>query len=113
MSQDGGAVGGEASEQAFRWGAIALFSGEVACLLYAVDRARAALTNGPFDPAVVISTARIEYFWRLGMCAFVGAACAILLGFLPARWMAGRLGVATWALPVVIASCVTLSIIWP
>ena len=43
-----------------------------AALFYALDRSYAALTNPPFDPVTVIATARIDYFWRMALSAFIG-----------------------------------------
>jgi len=43
-----------------------------ATLFYALDRAYAAATSPPFDPVGVIATARIDYFWRMALSAFIG-----------------------------------------
>lgn len=43
-----------------------------AVLFYALDRSHAAITNPPFDPVTVIATARIDYFWRMALSAFIG-----------------------------------------
>lgn len=43
-----------------------------ATLFYALDRAYAAITTPPFDPVTVIATARIDYFWRMALSAFIG-----------------------------------------
>jgi hypothetical protein len=43
-----------------------------ATLFYALDRAYAAATSPPFDPVSVIATARIDYFWRMALSAFIG-----------------------------------------
>jgi len=43
-----------------------------ATLFYALDRAYADITTPPFDPVTVIATARIDYFWRMALSAFIG-----------------------------------------
>lgn len=43
-----------------------------ATLFYALDRAYADITSPPFDPVSIIATARIDYFWRMALSAFIG-----------------------------------------
>ena len=43
-----------------------------AVLFYALDRGYKAATSPPFDPVGIIATARIDYFWRMALSAFIG-----------------------------------------
>jgi hypothetical protein len=43
-----------------------------ALLFYALDRGYKAATSPPFDPVGIIATARIDYFWRMALSAFIG-----------------------------------------
>lgn len=37
---------------------------------YALDRSRAAIMSPSIDPSLVIAGERIEYFWRVTICAY-------------------------------------------
>ena len=39
--------------------------------LYAVDRSRAAIFSPGPNPALVMASAKIEYFWRLSLCGWL------------------------------------------
>ena len=84
------------------------------CLFYAIDRTRAAIAMGAVDPTAIVATVRVEYFWRLGLSAFVASVAAI-----GGWWLASRLDpskalqATTRALIPVTLLCAALSVIWP
>ena len=43
-----------------------------ALLFYALDRAFQAATSPPVDPVTIVASARIDYFWRMALSAFIG-----------------------------------------
>ena len=43
-----------------------------AVLFYALDRSYKAATSPPVDPVTIVATARIDYFWRMALSAFIG-----------------------------------------
>jgi hypothetical protein len=43
-----------------------------AVLFYALDRAYKAANTPPVNPVNIIATARIDYFWRMALSAFIG-----------------------------------------
>ncbi|MFN3199169.1 MAG: hypothetical protein ACE366_12280 [Bradymonadia bacterium] len=55
----------------------ALAGALVGCLFYSLDRTRAAIDMGPVDPTAIMATVRVEYFWRLGLSAFISTVGAI------------------------------------
>jgi hypothetical protein len=59
-----------------RLAAACLAAALAACLFYAVDRSIAAIRN-PIDPRMIVATVRIEYFWRVGLSAFVASLVGI------------------------------------
>lgn len=48
---------------------------------YAVDRSRAAITSPGIDPALVIASERVEYFWRVSICGYLAPLVFVLLFF--------------------------------
>lgn len=53
------------AESLFVWALSAL-------LFYALDRAYKAANSPPVDPVTIVATARIDYFWRMALSAFIG-----------------------------------------
>lgn len=96
-----------------RWATASLAGALTACAVYAADRTLAALREPPVDPRAIIATARVDYFWRVGMAAFVGTIAALLV----VQVIRGDdVRVLTWvtrAAPFVIAACAVLSAAWP
>ncbi len=43
-----------------------------AVLFYALDRGYKAANTAPVNPVNIIATARIDYFWRMALSAFIG-----------------------------------------
>jgi len=95
-----------------RWAGGALCGALVACLVYAGDRTAAAIL-APVDPRVVVESARIDYFWRAGMSAFVGSLALLLFVQLTRGHEATALRWVTHAAPVVVGISVLLSVVWP
>lgn len=54
--------------------AAALASG----LYYALDLAIAHIRNGPPNPLSMTTSARIDYFWRIALSAFIGSVVGML-----------------------------------
>ena len=48
---------------------------------YALDRSRAKVFDPGPDPAMVIASTHIEYFWRLSICAWMAPVVAGVLWF--------------------------------
>jgi hypothetical protein len=85
----------------------------VACIFYAVDRSRAAIVHGPPDPLSITASTRIEYFWRIGLGAFLGGSTALGVWlYPPGDPKALTLSLARWTVPVTIG-CAIASFIWP
>lgn len=85
----------------------------VASLTYAIDRTVAALSGAMYDPLAAVASARIDYFWRMPMAAFVGSLAAFgwprLVGArapVGLRWLMRAL----WP---TVALCTLLSVLWP
>jgi hypothetical protein len=74
------------AERLFGWTAAALAAGLVASLYYMLDRSWAFLQEGPPEPLTMTASARIDYFWRIGLSAFIG----ITAGMLWQRALSGR-----------------------
>jgi uncharacterized BrkB/YihY/UPF0761 family membrane protein len=51
----------------------ALCAAAAAIVFYAVDRTRASIANGPFDPDGITGAMRIEYFWRMMLAGFIAS----------------------------------------
>lgn len=86
------------------------------CVFYGVDRTRAAWAMGDVDPTAIIATVRVEYFWRVGLSAFIASVAGI-----GGWWWLGRSAEAPetalrWlgrlTLPIV-GVCALLSVLWP
>ncbi len=96
-----------------RLGVAVLAGALAACLFYALDRTFAAVTGPPLDPRAIVTTTRVDYFWRAGLSAFV----ATLVG--SGAWALGPKRAAhglPWlrrAAPWVVAACASLSMNWP
>jgi len=85
----------------------------VACLFYAIDRSRAAIVHGPPDPLSITASTRIEYFWRMGIGAFLAASVGLGLWLYPPRDpQAWTLRLTRAAVPIAIL-CTIASFIWP
>lgn len=91
----------------------ALAAAEVAALLYAVDRTVAALRMGPIDPFAVVATARIDYFWRAGVSAFVASLVLLVWPHLARGREARAFGWTARALWPVAVVCGFLAFGWP
>lgn len=50
-----------------------VWAASAAIAFYAIDRTRAAIAHGPFDPDAMPSSLRIEYFWRMMMAGFIAS----------------------------------------
>lgn len=102
----------DASARALRWAGAFLTAALVSCLFYSLDRTRAALGGVEYDPTQIISTRRIDYFWRITLSGFLAAiAGAGWFRIVPEpraglRWL-------TRALIPVGVLCAVLSMIWP
>ncbi|TVQ97885.1 MAG: hypothetical protein EA398_14095 [Deltaproteobacteria bacterium] len=85
----------------------------VGCLFYGVDRTRAALTEDPYDPLLILESARIDYFWRIGISGFL--AVTVFLALLQWRGAAEpeRLGQAYRVALVALALSTFLSAVFP
>ena len=96
-----------------RWAAASLVGALTACVVYAADRTWAALFEPPIDPRTIVATARIDYFWRVGLALFVGSVALLLVVQLAREREARVLAWATRAAPLVVALCALLSAAWP
>lgn len=100
-------------DRARLWGGATIAGALAACLVYALDRTRAALDDAGLDPLTIVAEARIGYFWRIGLSAFV--ASLIVVGWItlfrgqPTRAFAW---IVSSIIPVLVL-CTTLSVIWP
>lgn len=66
----------------------------VSCLFYGLDRTRAALSEPGFDPLMIVESARIDYFWRIGIAAFL----AVTAFFAVLQW--ARAAEPRWQRPL-------------
>lgn len=84
-----------------------------AILFYALDRAYKAASSPPVDPVTIVATARIDYFWRMALSAFIGTFPMLAW----ARLSAGReeaaaallLRIAPWVIAVAAALMVVFA----
>lgn len=83
-----------------------------AVLFYALDRSYKAATSPPVDPVTIVATARIDYFWRMALSAFIGTFAMLAWP----RIAAGREAVAAAALlraaPWIIALSALLMVVF-
>ena len=96
-----------------RWATASLVGALVACLVYAADRTWVALFEPPIDPRALVATARVDYFWRVGLALFVGSIALLLVVQLARGREARVLTWATRAAPIFVAACALLSAAWP
>lgn len=106
----------QASDDDLRWWracAAIMAAALVACLFYAIDRSRAAIVHGPPDPLSITASTRIEFFWRIGLSAFLSTSVALGLWLYPPKDPQKlTLAMTRAAVPLTIA-CAIASFIWP
>ena len=96
-----------------RWSASALAWALFASLYYAIDRSRAAIVSGEVDPLAIVSTTRIDYFWRIQLSLFVGSViAAAVFAFAAGRETKVLRGLTTATIPIGVFCCV-LAVVWP
>lgn len=71
---------------------------------YALDRSRAAIFDPGPDPAVVMASAKVEYFWRVSICAY--ASPLVFAG-----WLFAARGREAFVWRIATASTVPVSLI--
>lgn len=84
-----------------------------AILFYAVDRTRASIAKGPFDPDAITGAMRIEYFWRMMLAGFIASVVFYAVFHVARRFGASGL---RWAIAGATASTVVasaLSVFYP
>lgn len=82
-------------------------------VFYATDRSIAVILHGPPDPLSGFASARIDYFWRIGIAFFI--ATLVYPGWLALmkhRAQAGWAVMQRSVVPVVVLACIA-SAIWP
>ena len=80
---------------------------------YALDRSRAAIFDPGPDPSIVIASERVEYFWRVTICAYAAPLVfagwyALARGREHALWHR-----VSWAIVPVSVIAAALSVIFP
>lgn len=95
-----------------RVGAVVAFA-LTACLVYALDRTAAAVGNPPFNPLAAVASARIDYFWRMPLAAFVGSLVGLGWGRAVGERAPAALRLLLRLVWPVVLLCATLSAVWP
>ncbi len=90
----------------------ALAGAMAGCLYYAIDRSQAVIRHGPPDPLSMTASHRIDYFWRVGIAAFLAT---VVYGAYAqfVRDAGGSFDRVMRALVPVIVICSVASMIWP
>ncbi len=97
-----------------RWCSALWFAVLCACLVYALDRSRAALFDPVEDPRLVIQTTRVPFFWRVYLALFLGSALGLAWGrIIPNTRLVSGVGLLGRCTPWCIALCALASIFLP
>lgn len=90
----------------------ALAGAMAGCLYYAIDRSQAVLRHGPPDPLSMTASHRIDYFWRVGIAAFLATVVyGAYVQFV--RDAGGGFDRVMRALVPVVVVCSIASMLWP
>jgi len=88
---------------------VAVFTASlVACLYYAIDRSIAFLIHGAPDPLSATASHRIDYFWRVGLSAFI----ACIAGSIAYSWSRGHeVRVFGWLVRLLVPVCLLCALL--
>ncbi len=96
-----------------RAAATAVLTALACCAFYSLDRTYNAIWHPGPDPAQVMASVRIEYFWRLIAAGYLAPV------FAAAAWWGARgrearaLRIATVSVGPIVVICAILSVVWP
>lgn len=91
----------------------AIWAAAAAIAFYAIDRTRAAISSGPFDPDAMPSSLRIEYFWRMMLAGFIASVVFYAVAAVARRAGARGLGWSIWGATAITAIASVLSVLFP